>query len=245
MFTFSSLSTVALIQYYHKFSCISSLHSYLYIQFKHIQKFHKLLVLSNSAVISRSTDPTYSTLSQIQLYYLIPQSNLIQQFHILNSVTNSIVWSRFTFSSLSTVALIQYCYKFSCISSFTFISLSTVQTYSKVSQIHYSFLIPRSNLIQQSHILKSVTNSTVWSRFTFSSYSTVPYIHIVTNSIVLTRFTFSSLSTVALIQYSHKFSCISSLHSYLLQHPKHIQKFHKFTCLIQFHSLISFNSPTY
>ena len=127
-------------------------------------------------MISRSTDPAYSTVSQIQLYYLIPQSNLIQQFHILNNATNSIVLSRFTFSSLLTVALIQYCHKFSCISSFTFISLSTVQTYSKVSQIHLSYPIPKSNLIQQSHILNSVTNSIVWSRLTFSSYSTVSFI---------------------------------------------------------------------
>ena len=111
-------------------------------------------MFSNSTVISRSTDPTYSTLSQIELYYLIPQSNLIQQSHILNGVKNSIVWSRFTFSSLSTVLLIQYCHKFGCISSFTFISLSTVQTYSKVSQIHLFYLIPQSDLIPQSHILK-------------------------------------------------------------------------------------------
>ena len=127
-------------------------------------------------MISRSTDPAYSTVSQIQLYYLIPQSNLIQQFHILNNATNSIVLSRFTFSSLLTVALIQNCHKFSCISSFTFISLSTVHSYSKVSQIHLSYQIPQSNLIQQSHILISVTNSIVWSCFTFSSYSTVPFI---------------------------------------------------------------------
>ena len=130
----------------------------------------------NSTIISRSTVPTYSIVSQILLYYLISDSNLIQQFHILNNATNSIVLSRFTFSSLLTVALIQYCHKFSCISSFTFISLSTVQTYSKVSQIHLSYPIPKSNLIQQSHILNSVTNSIVWSRPSFSSYSTVSFI---------------------------------------------------------------------
>ena len=139
----------------------------------------------NSTIISRSTVPTYSTVSQILLYYLISDSNLIQQFHILNNATNSIVLSRFTFSSLLTVALIQYCHKFSCISSFTFISLSTVRTYSKVSQIHLSYPIPKSNLIQQSHILKSVTNSVVLSNFTISSYS-----------------------KFALIQECHKFSCI-------------------------------------
>ena len=161
-------------------------------------------MFSNSTDISRSTDPTYSTLSQIELYYLIPQSNLIQQSHILNSVKNSIVWSRlhshliqdshlfnivtnsvvsivlsrFTFSSISTVALIQYFHKFSCISSFTFISLSTVQTYSKVSQILLSYHISQSNLIQQSHILYSIYYSIFWSRFTFSSYSTVPFIQV-------------------------------------------------------------------
>ena len=230
---------------FHKFTCLIQFHSLISFNSPHIKQCYKFNSLISFYILILFNSSIYSKVSQIDLSYPIRQSNLIQQSHILNSVTNSIVWSRFTFSSLSTVALIQYCHKFSCISSFTFISLSTVQTYSKVSQIHYSFLIPRSNLIQQSHILNSVTNSIVWSRFTFSSYSTVPYIHIVTNSIVLTRFTYSSLSTVALIQYCHKFSCISSLHSYLLQHPKHIQKFHKFTCLIQFHSLISFNSPTY
>ena len=51
-------------------------------------------MFSNPTVISRSTDPTYSTVSQIQLYYLIPQSNLIQQFHIFDKLTTSIVLSR-------------------------------------------------------------------------------------------------------------------------------------------------------
>ena len=134
-------------------------------------------------------------MAQIQLYYLIQQSNLIQQSHILNSVKNSIVWSRFTFSSLSTVALIQYCHKFGCISSFTFISLSTGQTYSKVSQIHLFYLIPQSDFIPQSHILNIVTNSIVWSRFTFSSYSTVPFIQSVANSLVFSNSTVISRST--------------------------------------------------
>ena len=147
------------------------LHSHLFQQSKHIQKFHKFL-----------------------LFYLIPQSDLIPQSHILNSITNSIVWSRFTFSSYSTVSFIQKCCKFGCISSFTFISLSTVQTYSKVSQNHLFYLIPQFDLIPQSHILNCVTNSIVWSCFTFSSCSTVPFIQQFPNYLVFSNFTLISHS---------------------------------------------------
>ena len=133
-------------------------------------------MFSNSTVISHSTDPTYSTLSQIELYYLIPQSNLIQQSHILNGVKNSIVWSLFTFSSYSTVPFIQSVSNSLVFSNSTVISRSTDPTYSTLSQIELYYLIPQSNLIQQSHILNGVKNSIVWSRFTFSSYSTVTFI---------------------------------------------------------------------
>ena len=181
---------------------MSKIFVYILILFKfHLFKsFHSLFYLISTYL--KQSQPIQQ--SQIQLYYLIQQSNLIQQSHILNSVKNSIVWSRFTFSSYinsriystlsqiqwyivlsrftfssrSTVALIQYFHKFSCISSFTFISLSTVQTYSKVSQILLSYHISQSNLIQQSHILYSIYYSIFWSRFTFSSYSTVPFIQV-------------------------------------------------------------------
>ena len=159
-------------------------------------------------------------MAQIQLYYLIQQSNLIQQSHILNSVKNSIVWSRLHYHLISTVLFIQHCYKFSCINClisfyiliyfnsrtysilsqiqlyiyFAFISPSTAQTYSKVSQIHLSYPNPQSNLIKQYHILNSVTNSIVWSRFTFSSCSTVPFIQQFANSLVFSNFTLISHS---------------------------------------------------
>ena len=131
-FTISSYSTVALIQQFHKFNLYLITQSYLFQQTRHILQCHKFGCIIQFHSLFSFNSSLYSTVSQIQLYYLIPQSNLIQQFHIFNNVTNLIVLSRFTFSSLSTVALIQYCHKFSCISSFTFISLSIVQTYSKV-----------------------------------------------------------------------------------------------------------------
>ena len=189
------ISQSHLIQQSHLFSSFTNsilyliTQSYLFQQTRHILQCHKFGCIIQFHSLFSFNSSLYSTVSQIQLYYLIPQSNLIQQFHIFNNVTNLIVLSRFTFSSLSTVAIIQYCHKFSCISSFTFISLSTVQTYSTVSQIQLYYLIPQSNLIQQFHIFNNVTIS-----------------------IVLSRFTFSSLSTDALIQYCHKFSCISGLH---------------------------------
>ena len=141
---------------------------------------------------------------------------------------------------------IQYYHKFSCISSFTFISLSTVQTYSKVSQIHLSYKIPQSNLFQQSHILNSVTNSIVWSRFTFSSLSTVQTYSkvsqislVLSNSTVISRSTDPTYSTLSQIQLY-----------YLIPQSNLIQQFHIFKNVkIQLsylvYILISFNSRTY
>ena len=158
--------------------------------------------------------------------YQVSHSYLFQQFHLFKSVANSLVFS-----------------------NFTVVSRSTDPTYSKVSQIHLSYLIPQSDLNSTvPHIKQYQKFNSLISFYILILYQQFYLFNIVTNSvvsIVLSRFTFSSISTVALIQYCHKFSCISILHSYLLQQPKHIQKFHKFTCLIQFHSLISLNGPTY
>ena len=134
------------------------IHSHLIQQFHLFKSFAISLVLSNYTVISRSTDPTYSTLSQIQLYYLILQSNLIQQFHIFNNVKfNCLIL--FTFSSLSTVALIQYCHKFSCISSlqsYLYIQFKHIQKFHKFTcliQFHglISFDSPTYYTVSQIH----------------------------------------------------------------------------------------------
>ena len=99
---------------------------------------------------------------------MIQQYNFIQQPHIFNSVTNSVVLSNFTVLSHYTVPHIQLYYLISQSNSFN------SPTYSIVSQIQLNYLI--SHLIQQTHTFNSVTNSTILSRFTFSSHSTVPYI---------------------------------------------------------------------
>ena len=215
-FTFSSISTVALIQYFHKFSCISSftfislstvqtyskvsqillsyhisqsnliqqshilysiyysifwsrLHSHLIQQFHLFKSVANSLVFSNSTDISRSTDPTYSTLSQIELYYLIPQSNLIQQSHILNSVKNSIVWSRLHSH------LIQESHLFNIVSN------------SVVYQVSHSYLF------QQFHLFKSVANLLVFSNSTDISRSTDPTFSILSQIQLYIYFTFISL----------------------------------------------------
>ena len=136
--TFSSLSTVAHIQYCHKFSCISSLHSYLFHQSKHIQKFHKFTCLIQFHILISFKVPhikqcykfnnlisfyililfnssMYSNVQQSQWSYLGLHSHLLQQSHLFNSVTNSVVLSNFTFISHSTVQNIQQCHIISCI----------------------------------------------------------------------------------------------------------------------------------
>ena len=120
-FTFSSPSTVALIQQCHKFSSIIQFH--IHISFN---------------------SPTYSTMWEIQLSYLVLHSHL---FHKCNKFL-SFIW----FNSL--------------------ISFNS-PTYSKVQQSQWSYLVLHSHLIQQSHLFNSVTNSVVLSNFTFISHSTV------------------------------------------------------------------------
>ena len=141
------------------------------------------------------------------MYYLISQFYLIKQYHTFNGVTNSTVLSRFTFSSISIVYKFTSLFWFHSLISFNSPTYSKVQQiqysdlvyiisvqqlylfnnsiYSTVSQIQFYYLISHSHLILQCHTFNSVNNSTV-----------------------LSRFTFSSPSTVALIQQCHKFSCI-------------------------------------
>ena len=155
-------------------------------------------------------------MSQIQLYYLLSRSYLIQQSHTFNSVTNLVVLSTFTFISHSTVPHIQPCNKFNCLTSFyILINFKSVQ-------IHWSYLIPQSNFIQQSHTFNSVTNSVLLSTFTFISDSTV-----------------STYSTMKQIQQSYLFYIIS------YSTVPCIQKCNKVNGLFLVYILISFNSRTY
>ena len=112
--------------------------------------------------------PTYSMVLQIQLYYLISQSHLIQQSHTFNSVTNSVL-----------------------LSTFTFISHSTIPTYSTMKQIQQSYL------------------------FYIISYSTVPCIQKCNKVNGLFLVYILIFSTVALIQKCHKFSCIIYFHVHI------------------------------
>ena len=94
--TFSSLSTVAHIQYCHKFSCISSLHSYLFHQSKHIQKFHKFTCLIQFHILISFKVPhikqCYKFNCLISLYILISFNSP----NIFKSFTNLVVLSNFT-----------------------------------------------------------------------------------------------------------------------------------------------------
>ena len=119
----------------------------------------------------------FNSVTNSVVHYLISQSYIIKQSHTFNSVTNSSILSRFTFSSHSTVPYIQPCDQFNCFISFY------ILIYFKSVQIHMSYLIPKSNFIQQSHIFKSATKSIVLSRFKFilisfnnRTYSTVSQI---------------------------------------------------------------------
>ena len=148
-FTFSSPSTVPLIQQCNKFSCIIYFTFISHSTVPHIQKCNK-----------------FNILILFTLY-------LIQYFHIFNSLTNSVLLSNFTFSSHSTVPHIQQCQKFNCFISFYILITFNSRTYSTVSQIQLYYLILQSHLIQQSHTFNSVTNSVVLSTFTIISQSTV------------------------------------------------------------------------
>ena len=92
-----------------------------------------------------------------------------------------------------------------------------------MAQILLYYLILQSNLIQQSHILNSVKNSIVWSRFTFSSY--------INSSI------YSTLSQILLYQLSYLV-----LHSHLFQ-QSHLFNIVTNSVVYLFCIHISFNSP--
>ena len=133
--------------------------------------------------------------------------NGLISFYILISLNSS---------THSTVSHIQQCHKFNCLISFYILISFNSLTYSIVSQIELYYLISHSCLIQYSHIFNHVTNSTVLSRFTFSSITKV-----------------------------YKFTSFIWFHSLISFKVPHIQNCNKVNGLISFYILISFNSPTY
>ena len=207
-FTFSSHSTVPHIQQCHKFNCLISFYILIYskvykftsfiwfhsiISFKvpHIQKCNKVNGLISFYILISFNSPTYSTVSQIQLYYILSRSYLIQQSQH-----------------------IQQCYKFNRFIWFNSLISCNSPTYPNVQQSQWSYLVLHSHLIKQFHTFNSVTHSTV-SQIQLSYL--VLHSHLlqqshlfnsVTNSVVLSNFTFISHSTLPHIQQCHKFSCI-------------------------------------
>ena len=202
-------------------------------------------------------------MSQIQCIIYFHVHILFPQSHTFNSVTNLVVLSTFTFISHSTVPHIQPCNKFNCLTSFYNL------IYFKSVQIHWSYLIPQSNFIQQSHTFNSVTNSVLLSTFTFISDSTVSTYSTMKQIQQSYLFYIISYSTVPCIQKCNKvnglflvyilisfnsrtYSKVSQIklyyllsRSYLIQQSQHIQQWNKYNSLIWFNSIISFNSPTY
>ena len=212
---------------------------------------------------------------------------LIQHFHIFNSIINSVLLSNFTFSSHSTVQHIQQCHKFNCIIYFHYhISINspnniqqchkfsfTIQfhilisfnspTHSTVSQIQIFYLVLHSHLIQQFHIFNHVTNSTVLSRFTFSSISKVYKFTSLIWFHCLISFnspTYSKVSQIQLYYLISQSHLIQQLQIFnllknevllsnftFISHSTvpHIQQCHKFIYFISFYILISFNSSIY
>ena len=78
-------STMQQIQYSNLFYIIS------YSTVQCIQKCNKVNCLISFYILISFNSRTYSTVSQIQLHYLISHSYLIQQSQIFDSVTNSVV----------------------------------------------------------------------------------------------------------------------------------------------------------
>ena len=224
-FTFSSLSTVALIQKCHKLSCIIYFHVHISFnspthstvsQIQLYYLFHVHISFYSPNIFNNETNSTvlsflhhilfnssmYSKVQQSQWSFLGLHSHLFQQSHIFNHVTNSTVLPRFTFSSISKV------YKFTGLIWFHSLISFNSPTHSTVSQIQFYYLLSRSYLILQSQHIQQ------WNKFNslifFTSYL-IQQFHVfksATKSMVFSWFTFSSLSTVALIQQCHKFGSI-------------------------------------
>ena len=191
----------------YKFTSLFWFHSLISFKVPHIKKCNKANGLISFYILISFNSPTYSTVSQIQLYYILSRSYLIQQSQHIQQCNkfNSLIW----FNSLiscnsptypkvqqsqwsylvyilislnipthSTVSHIQQCHKFNCLISFTFSSISIVYKFTSLFWFH--------SLIS--------FNSPKYSKVQQIQYYNLVYI--------------ISDSTVPYIQQSHKFSFI-------------------------------------
>ena len=136
----------------YKFTSFIWFHSLISFIVLHIQKCNKVNGLISFYILISFDSPTYSTVSQIQLYYLLHVHISFNIPNIFINVANSTVLSDSTVKFHSTVPHIQKINKFNILILFTLY------------------------LIQHFHIFNSLTNSVLLSNFTFSSHSTVPHI---------------------------------------------------------------------
>ena len=249
-FSFMSPSIVPHIQPCNKFNSFISFYILIYfksvqitsfiwfhslISFKvpHIQKCNKVNCLISYILISFNS-LTYSTVSQIQLYYLLSRSYLIQLFQHIQQCNkfNSLIWfnSIISFNSFkySTFSKIKFYYLFHIHISFN------TPTYSKGSQIQLYNLISHSHLIQQFHIFNNVTNLTLLSRFTFSSiYNCHKFISFIWFNTLISCNS-PTYPKVQQSQWSYLVYILIPLNSPTHSTVSHIQQCHKFNYLISF-----------
>ena len=172
-------------------------------------------------------------MQQNQWSYLVLHSHLIKQSHTFNSVTHSTVSQIQLYYILSRSYLIQQsqhiqqCYKFNSLIWFNSLISCNSPTYPNVQQSQWSYLVLHSHLINQFHTFNSVTHSTV-SQIQLSYL--VLHSHLlqqshlfnsVTNWVVLSNFSFMSHSIVPHIQPCNKFNCFISF--YILIYFKSVQ----------------------
>ena len=166
----------------YKFTSFIWFHSLISFKVPHIKKCNKANGLISFYILISFNSPTYSTVSQIKLYYILSRSYLIQQFQHIQQCNkfNTLIWFNCLISCNSptypNVQQSQWSYlvlhSHLIKQSHTFNSV----THSTLSQIQLSYLVLHSHLLQQSHLFNSVTNWVVLSNFSFMSHSIVPHI---------------------------------------------------------------------
>ena len=127
--TFSSLSTVALIQQCHKFSCIICFNSHI--------SFNSPYNIQQCNTFNSIISFTLYLIQQFHIFngatksmvFLVLYSHLFQQTRLSNSVTNSVLLSNFTVSSYSKS------HAFNCVTSSVALSTVTVISHSTVPTI--------------------------------------------------------------------------------------------------------------
>ena len=167
---------------------------------------------------SLSTDPTYSTLSQILIQQfhifnnvklshlvLIPRSNshLIQQSHLFNIVTNSVVYLVYSHLSFNSPNI------FKSVANSLLFSNSTVYLVQQTKPIQYYH---KFSCISYSISLSVQTYSQIHLSYPIPQSNLIQQSHIfnsVTNSIV---FSFYTYSTVPFIQKCRKFTSVFNSH---------------------------------